>query len=203
MDCSGQLLCVDGGCFDTGYAASPDMGKALAAMAVVDAVAKDLEEFGTEIFRGKDSRCGVSLFDRIGAHNCCSLSGWATGVLDCSFDEELLAEQRNEGACHKIGTYCSNKTALGICLVDTQTFCCFSSKLSRIIAEQGRVQLGMDWGTSRAPNCAGFTLDQVATLDFEAMDLSEFYADVLASMPVANQAEAQQRMNDRIQQLLQ
>ncbi len=200
MDCGGQLFCLEGDCFDAGYAPNSGFGEAAAHLSVMQATADDLAVDHLEIFKGQDHRCGVSVFS--GAHNCCALSGWAKqGVLECSFEEELLAELRNAERCHYVGSYCSNRTAR-TCTVTKQSHCCFSSKLARIIAEQGRIQFGRGWGSAQSPDCGGFSPEEVAQLDFEAMDLSEFYADVMASAPEADQEELRDRLTDRIHQLL-
>ena len=202
LDCGGQLFCLEGNCFETGYQANGNMGRVGALLSVLEAVSDELSVDTMEVFRGEDRRCGISITDAIGAQNCCRISGWAEGTFSCSFEEELLADMRQAGRCHYVGTYCSNETFLGICTVNTQTHCCFGSKLSRIIAEQGRPQLGKGWGSAKSPDCSGFTMDEVASLDFEAMDLSEFYADVLASMHTINSGEMQERMTGRMNQLL-
>ncbi len=198
LDCGGQLVCLEGDCFDTSYEANGNMGRVGALLSVMDALSEELEADRTEVFKGEDRRCGVATLN---AKNCCRLSGWAEGVFNCSFEEELLADLRNARRCHYVGSYCSKKTVLGVCLKRKQTYCCFGSKLSRIIAEQGHQQMNKGWGRAKRPDCSGFTLDEVSRLDFEAMDLSEFYADVITSMPTVSPDEIQQRMNDRIEQL--
>lgn len=200
LDCGGQLFCLEEDCFDTGYPPNTNMGKVGAMLSVLQALSEELAVDTVQVFKGEDRRCGISLFDAVGAHNCCSVSGWAEGTLECSFNEKLLADLRKAQRCHHVGTYCSNKDWLGVCWVNTQTHCCFNSKLSRIIAEQGRPQLGKGWGSPQSPDCSGFTMEEVASLDFEAMDLSEFYADIVASMPTLNADDLQNRMTDRMTQ---
>ena len=51
--------------------------------------------------------------------------------------------------------------------------------------EQGRQQLGKGWGNERSPDCSGFTVAQLQALDFAAMDLSEFYASLVTTLPDA------------------
>ena len=55
--------------------------------------------------------------------------------------------------------------------------------LARIINEQGRVQVGKSWGSAQGPDCAGFTIAELQSLDFAAMDLSEFYASLVPTLP--------------------
>jgi hypothetical protein len=203
LDCGGQLFCLDGNCFDTGYDPNTNMGKVGAMLSVMQAMSDEMSVNTVEVFKGDSYRCGIPLTDKVGAFNCCDISGWAQGAFECSFTEKMLADLRDAKRCHYIGTYCAKKTDPGgICLLKKKTFCCFGSKLSRIIAEQARIQLGRAWGTSREPDCRGFTMDEITSLDFEAMDLSEFYADVITSMPTIDPDEMQERMTDRMNQLL-
>ena len=111
--------------------------------------------------------------------------------------------KRKEKQCHYVGSYCSYRDSLGICWRRAKTFCCFNSKLSRIIAEQARLQLNSGWGTAKQPDCSGFTMEEISQLDFESMDLSEFYADVISSMPTVDPGAMQERMTDRMNQYLQ
>ena len=89
--------------------------------------------------------------------------------------------QREQGQCFYVGRYCSEDTIFG-CLAKTSTFCCFRSKLGRIIHEQGRPQIGMGWGGAENPECQGFTAPQLAALDFSIIDFSEYFADAFANV---------------------
>ena len=71
------------------------------------------------------------------------------------------------------------RSIFGSCTKRTRTFCCFNSRPSRIINEQGRAQLGTPWGSAQSPRCDGFTIDELQRLNFAAMDLTEFYADIV------------------------
>jgi conjugal transfer mating pair stabilization protein TraN len=39
------------------------------------------------------------------------------------------------------------------------------------------------WGMAQAPDCSGFTIAQLQSLDFARMDLTEFYASIVPNMP--------------------
>jgi conjugal transfer mating pair stabilization protein TraN len=93
--------------------------------------------------------------------------------------------QREEGQCHYIGNYCSERDWLGGCLSRTYSYCCFPSMLARIVQEQGRPQLERAWGSSREPSCEGFTVEEFQNLDWSRIDLSEFYASITPA-PVDN-----------------
>ena len=94
-----------------------------------------------------------------------------------------------EGAklCHTIGTWCSACfRVLGVCVScveRTTSKCCFNSMLARIVNEQGRVQVGKGWGGAESPDCSGFTVAQLQSLDFAAMDFTEFYASLVPTSP--------------------
>ena len=91
--------------------------------------------------------------------------------------------KREARLCVDIGEYCSSNSIFGACTKRTRTHCCFNSRLSRIINEQGRTQLGTPWGSAQNPRCDGFTIAELQRLNFAAMDLTEFYADIVPTMP--------------------
>lgn len=114
---------------------------------------------------------------------CCYPDKLSAG---CEKDEIKEAGMAGNGECHIVGTYCASKM-LSACMVSKQTSCCFSSRLARIIQEQGRLQLADfgpsgGWGDARSPICRGFTVNEFQNLDFSAMDLSEFTNDITARM---------------------
>jgi conjugal transfer mating pair stabilization protein TraN len=69
------------------------------------------------------------------------------------------------------------------CIEHTTGKCCFNSMLARIVNEQGRGQIAKGWGSAQSPDCSGFTIAQLQSLDFARMDLSEFYASLVAKSP--------------------
>jgi conjugal transfer mating pair stabilization protein TraN len=107
-------------------------------------------------------------------------------LMTCNENEGITAMKKGAHLCHDVGSYCSSNSPFG-CLETTTRSCCFNSVLARVINEQGRSQIGKGWGTPEAPECSGFTIAQLQTLNFASMDLSEVYASVIATMPnVAN-----------------
>ncbi|MCC6708189.1 MAG: conjugal transfer protein TraN [Gammaproteobacteria bacterium] len=121
-----------------------------------------------------------------------------SGLLTCEQAEQILAMKHDNRLCHAVGSYCSVKIPLvGICVETTETFCCFNSRLARILNEQGRAQLSRTWGKAKDPDCTGFTIAQLQSLDFSRMDLSEFYAEIAPTMPNSEALgqQARQRVN--------
>ena len=121
-----------------------------------------------------------------------------SGLLSCDEAEQILAMKKDTRLCHGVGSYCSKKVPIiGVCLEKTESYCCFNSRLARIINEQGRAQIGRGWGVPQSPDCSGFTIAQLQSLNFAAMDLSEFYAEIAPTLPdyAALRAKAEQKVN--------
>lgn len=108
-------------------------------------------------------------------------------MMSCNEEEGKLAMKEGAGLCHSAGSWCSSCIrVLGkcvSCIERTTGKCCFNSMLARLINEQGRVQIGKGWGSGQNPDCSGFTIAELQSLDFAAMDLSEFYASIVPTLP--------------------
>jgi conjugal transfer mating pair stabilization protein TraN len=196
-DCSETSFGLSGIEFDTSVDPSQDFGQAAANLQAMEAAVLDMDSAGVsctesppgsgeydcvgdlQIFNGEDLRCKKKA---LGFSNCCSRSGWGLGWADaCDAEEQQLRVQREQGQCHYVGSYCSEDSIFG-CLARKETHCCFRSKLGRIIHEQGRPQLGLDWGSAQSPQCEGFSAEQLAALDFGVIDFSEYFADAFANI---------------------
>jgi len=278
-DCGTQTFCLDGKCFDAGYANDTDFAKVVASMEAVREAGMYLDEGSLTLFNGRSGTCSHKLF---GLSNCCkaksggaptnaqgfkaiteaagmgydyvrstymydalfnsdaadwvmkglygadaglsanpsfsyygftgafnaaSLSSSAVTLLDtgnfvvafdpvsfvvgiaiqfvldallsCDESDQMVTMRKSTQLCHYLGSYCSKKF-LGACLSKKESYCCFNSRLSRIINEQGRGQIVKSWGGAKSPNCTGFTPDELQSLDFGQMDLTEFYAEIQA-----------------------
>lgn len=107
-------------------------------------------------------------------------------AIACTEPDQKLMQMRGSSLCQPTGSYCSNKLDLlvaTICLEETQSFCCYNSKLAKIVNQQGRPQIPKGWGAAEAPSCAGFTMDEMKLIDFTKMDLGEFIADLTKHLP--------------------
>lgn len=115
-------------------------------------------------------------------------------MMSCNEEEGKLAMKEGARLCRSIGTWCSKCIrVLGkcvSCIEHTTSKCCFNSKLARILNEQGRAQLGIGWGAAQNPSCSGFTVAQLQALDFSRMDLTEFYASIVPTIPAASAIQA-------------
>jgi hypothetical protein len=123
----------------------------------------------------------------------------AMSLLSCDQSEAMLALKEGAHLCHTVGTYCSScLRVLGkcvSCIEHTTGKCCFNSVLARIVNEQGRQQVGKQWGTAKHPDCSGFTVAQLQSLDFSRMDLTEFYASIVPTLPNASAIQGSNAAN--------
>lgn len=175
--CGSILTCPDGNCaseYQVSLDATDDFKDAATSMVVANEIASQFNFTDPSIFTGDKKRCKKK---PIGISDCCADSGWAldTGLASCSSEEVELGIKKEEGAAVYIGSY---KTGSWPFKITNKIYCTYPSKLGRIIVEEGFKQLGWDFGSTRDPNCSGFTMTEIESLDFNAMDLSEFYADV-------------------------
>lgn len=105
----------------------------------------------------------------------------------CDKQDMETAILNDSGYCHFVGEYCEKKWPVVGCVQKAKGYCCFNSKMGRIIHEQGRPQLlafqpGGAWGSGKSPNCRGFTPEEFQMLDFGKMDLSEYFGDIQKDM---------------------
>jgi conjugal transfer mating pair stabilization protein TraN len=101
------------------------------------------------------------------------------GLESCSDEDKSTVLRRSQRLCVDLGDYCERRR-FGVCQRRTQGYCCFNSILARILNEQGRPQIGKGWGDARNPDCSGFTVEQMQSLDFARIDFREFYETIRA-----------------------
>lgn len=118
----------------------------------------------------------------------------------CDKQDILTSTYKESGYCHYVGSKCIKKLPLVGCVQKAKVYCCFNSKLARIIHEQGRPQLanfqGNLWGSAKHPICRGFTPEEFQALDFSKMDLSEYYADIERNMTENLQQKITTQINE-------
>ena len=123
----------------------------------------------------------------------------------CDEKDIMTSLLRDSGNCHYLGNVCERKWPIVGCVQKAKRYCCFNSKMARIIHEQGRPQLlgfaGLAnyWGTPKAANCRGFTTDEFQMLDFSKIDMSAYFADMQAGLQGSIEG-AQQKALDKVQQ---
>lgn len=103
----------------------------------------------------------------------------ASIIWECTQDEFELGAKRELKSCEYVGSYCADDTIFG-CIERRRAFCCYHSPLSRIVASQALPQIGRVYGDPENPDCAGLTIAQLASLDWDQINLDEWYG-ILAS----------------------
>ena len=186
--CDGQI-CVGDQCQDAGDTADGDFIDAILQLEI----GRQLSVYGdtnvNEFFGGTVSTCR----DRMAAETCCRAT------------DQRTALAKTQRLCHYVGTTCEKKvTGLG-CVETAEKHVCFNSRLARILNEQGRPQLGRDFGNPIKPDARGFTIDEFAKLDFSKMDLSEFIADIVKEVTARGNISAEAaaaRAKERIEAMV-
>lgn len=92
--------------------------------------------------------------------------------LACDPDAQVLAMKKGQNLCVHIKSRCRKKV-VGVCVEKEEKYCCFNSKLARIINRSGRAQLGLPMD-----QCDGFSQDQLLAINFDQIDLTEFIHDI-------------------------
>lgn len=116
----------------------------------------------------------------------------------CDQTSMETAMAAGSGFCHEVGTYCKKKIPLLGCVQKATSYCCFNSKLARIIHEQGRPQLTNfnGWGDAGSPQCRGFSPDEFQAVDFSKIDLSEYVEDMVKKATNEIQSDVNQITKD-------
>ncbi|MGI4851410.1 MAG: conjugal transfer protein TraN [Janthinobacterium lividum] len=193
--------CLDGDCVDQGYAPNRDMAESLSKLMIFKEMQKNFNHLS--IFKGKNLRCRRAC---VGFMNCCQKkSGWgiSVGLSDCDDKEKELSALRAKDLCVYVGTYCSLKEPVtGTCLQKKSRYCCFDSKVARLVQEQGRTQLGLSFGSAETPMCRGFTIEELTRIDFEKIDLSSLFTELFERFQTPDVSkmsrEFQQDLSSRI-----
>lgn len=108
-------------------------------------------------------------------------------IWECEEKEFELGAKKETRQCSFVGSYCASE-ALGSCVEKREAYCCFGSVVGRIIQEEGRKQMGTGFGEPEMPQCDGLTPEQLAQLDWDKIDLSEWIGmlNLAGRLPTVN-----------------
>lgn len=175
--------CLDGNCAATGYTANQDLAEVLSKLAIFRDIQNELKGNTVTIFPGEQKYCDKHVLQ---FSDCCQrMGGWGKSLklTKCDEDEIEFVKRREKGQCVYVGTYCEEKMPIvGTCIRKRSHSCCYGGKLARLVQEQGRRQLGIDFGTAEKPNCRPLTVQELAQLDFSKIDLREIFADLTSKV---------------------
>lgn len=93
-------------------------------------------------------------------------------IYKCETEEFELATKKETKGCEYVGSYCADS----LCLEKRRSYCCYTSPLSRIIQTQIHAAKPGNFGSAKAPDCGGIALADIATINWAAIDLSEWTA---------------------------
>ncbi len=193
--CGSVRYCVGADCETVRPQANDGFVDAAARLnMVMELGGEEFDRSDLQFFKGQRKACKIRL---AGLANCCTNSGVLVGLGNCSSAERELARERHDGNTRYLGQFCTRRI-LGICVTRERAWCVFGSKLGRIFQEQGRAQLGIGWGS-----CRGLTVAEIESIDFDALDLGEFTADLLdggkePSVALPDAGGPQSLMRDRV-----
>lgn len=196
--CSATNVCVGDLCEGIPDEVNKDFPMAASWLTVLDEAAKDSEKSldmqDVKLFGGVNRKCKVGA---LGYMNCCKDSGWANGILDsCSESELALIDRIQAKAAVYIGTYCSRKV-LGVCVSKRRSYCTFNSQLAMVFQKEIHRLTGTSWGKAKKPNCNGIKLDEIESIDWDKIDLSEAFGDMMNGATVPASKDVTKYMRDR------
>jgi Type-1V conjugative transfer system mating pair stabilisation len=189
--CKG-IPCIDGNCVDKSYLTDGDMMDSVSKLYAVSQM-KGALDLNFQLFAGFSQSCSKKATSYT---NCCStgLKGWGKNLgAKCTKDEQDLIDKRHKNLCVYVGK--QNKQTMGVTTVVKHHYCCFGSLLNKIIQVEGRKQLGINFGSGGSTNCRGLTLAEIMSLDFDKMDFSEFFQDILKRMKIPKIGDISERVD--------
>ena len=112
-------------------------------------------------------------------------------IWSCEQSEYELAAKKQLKICKDVGSFCDSKDPItGLCWIRKESYCCYNSPLARILNEQIKPQLGMNFGTPQNPVCTGIKVSDLKKVDWSQVNLDEWLA-ILAQtnhLPTAGNA---------------
>ena len=186
-----------------------NFGKAISYLSVLNSLKSDsqdctcdkaknpsceVNQSNCRIFSGFAERCRRYT----GEFNCCTKRGLFLHIASCKESEKELRIRRDAGLCHYVGVWKKGKKWWNR-FKKKKVFCCFNSKLARIVQEGGRRQLGISWGDPANPSCRALTVGELQRLDFEKIDMSEISYELEAKAQNSykrNKASLQKKFKD-------
>jgi conjugal transfer mating pair stabilization protein TraN len=197
--CSAVNVCVGDLCEGLIDEPNRDFAHAATWLSVLDEAAKDSEKSldltNVQLFGGTARECRDAALSTI---NCCRDSGWANGIFaDCNESELALMDRVQAKAAVYVGTYCDRKV-LGVCLRKQRSYCTFNSQLAAVFQKEIRRISGAGWGSASSPSCEGLSLEEIDTLDWDQIDLSEAFADMMNDANVPTSGMVTNYLRDRL-----
>lgn len=200
MVCGGDVFCLDGECDKAQSGKNSDFGEAVSQLAALAAAGKDVAALnGVDVraFTGEAKFCRKAA---AGFSNCCKDGGWGqdVGLAKCNSEEKALGKAKDNKLTVSVGEFCSKKV-LGVCLQKKRSYCQFDSKLAQIVQQQGRNgQLRIGFGSAKHPDCRGITVDELQKIQFDRLDFTNFYEDLMNNQKIPDSGVLTQKVKEQI-----
>lgn len=80
-----------------------------------------------------------------------------------------------------------------------RSYCQFDSKLAQIVQQQGRNgQLRISFGSAKHPDCRGITVDELQKIQFNRLDFTNFYEDLMNNQKIPDSGVLTQKVKEQI-----
>lgn len=182
-------FCLTGNCADTSYEANGEMLNVMGHLYALRAAQNELRDFKV-MFKGTARGCTRNCLN---FRDCCGNDqGWgvALHLSNCDKDEKELRELRDKKLCVQVGTHCVERDKVfKTCLRKKTMFCCYGTKLSRLIQETARKQLGVGFGNPQQPDCSGLSADQLSRVDLSKADFTDLFAEIQSQTVLKGQQQ--------------
>lgn len=99
----------------------------------------------------------------------------ASEYLSCTPEEQTLQLKRGADTCRYVGSVCT-EYFMGRCLIKTESYCCYNSKLALLVQEAAHDQLGLGWNTADRHVCQGLTAYEMSRVDLGKIDPTQLGA---------------------------
>lgn len=196
-----SIHCLDGSCVSKAQNDSSDFNESISKLAVIDAAIKDKPQNFSEdtkfIFSGKVLSCRKTGY---GFSDCCKDGGWGVdlGLAHCNSEEKLLGESKENKLVIYVGKNNHKTSEFEPDRVDKR-YCVFSSKIARIIQEQGRFgQLGISFGSGKYPDCNGISAKMLSQIDMDKINLAEITDEIAGAHKDYDSSAVGNKLTNRI-----
>jgi conjugal transfer mating pair stabilization protein TraN len=211
LKCSG-LPCFDGRCGKNEWDKDADMLNSVSKLNIASHSKGTKDINNISLFPGTSEHCSIKIAS---SSNCCKIKGegkegklsggWCHKIgAKCTKDEIELANKRMKNLCIYVGNRVDKK--IGIKTLQKKYYCCFSNHLFKEIQVQGRQQLANKgisfsksslFGSGDNTSCRGLTLNELQNIDFNKIDFTNVFPEILEKMKMPNASDIQIKHTQR------
>ena len=181
IKCGEKIKCVDGKCFYQVDQTNNELGEAIAMLNTMKEMQTQNSTKPLTVFKGEADWCKRKA---LGLNNCCTEGKALVEKLhlsECTAEDKSLIEKREKNLCHFVGKYTKKIKSTPLVDYKKYSYCCFPSKLVKIIQIQGKAQLGKGFGSPKNPDCGGLTVEELQAIDFSKINFSPVFEDIFKS----------------------